>query len=156
MKSLITRFASIGSIVSLAVGGSSAGTLTSPASPVHIHKGASVTIGNDVLAKVTAVCPGTGPPANGQVVVEINQTSMQSNNGVGADAFGNESVTCDGTPHTVAVGVFGYTYNLGDATATVTLFDSTLTQIGSEMRPIKIGFPVVETMEEEEGGNPEE
>jgi len=153
MKSLLTRFASIGTILSLIWAGSSAQTLGLPGSPsLHIHKGAIsfFLTSNEVLAKVTASCTG-GP---GMVVVTITQTAAQSNAGMAAGpGFGSSTVKCDGQPRAIAVSV-GLTdyYNIGQATAMATLTGGNGMQV-SATRTIELRFPVLEGMEEEQGGN---
>ena len=152
MKSLITRFASIGTIFSLVLAGSSATTpaLTlGPSASVHVHKGA-ISVFNVPLVKVTAVCSGGGL---GNINVEVIQTADQSSNGLDTDSTGSESVKCNGQSQTVAVTPFGATYNIGQATAIVMLMDASTLTVASTTRTIVLGFPVIEGMEEEQGGN---
>ena len=152
MKSLITRFASIGTLFSLVLAGSS---ITTPAqivdpSFVHISRGA---IGlffastNEVLAKVTALCTG----GTGTVTVTITQTMAQSNANTNANGTGTSSVKCDGQLRTVAVSVGAFTANIGEATGVVML--SAPSGPATQTRTIVLGFPVIEHMEEEDGGN---
>src|SRR2546421_75231 len=78
MKSLITRFASIGMILSLVLAGSSATLAQYVVSPsLHIHRGAIsfFPFANQVLAKVTASCTG----GTGTVTVIVDQKAAQSN-----------------------------------------------------------------------------
>ena len=151
MKSLLTRFASIGTIFSLVLAGSSATTpaqtLYSSAS-VHVHKGA-ISVFNQTLVKVTAVCSGGGL---GTISLEVIQTEDQSSNGQATDAKGFETVKCNGQPQNVAVSPFGFTYNIGEATATVMLMVNGV-PVASTTRTIVLRFPVIEGMEQEQGGN---
>jgi len=155
MKSLITRFASIGTIFSLVLAGSSATTpaLTlgpsGPSASVHVHKGA-ISFDNTTIVKVTAVCSGGGL---GTLNVEVIQTADQSSNGQATDASNvTETVKCNGQPQNVAVSPFGFTYNIGEATATVMLMVNGV-PVASTTRTIVLRFPVIEGMEQEQGGN---
>ena len=152
MKSLITRFASIGTIFSLVLAGLSATTpaqIVSPAASVHVHKGA-ISVFNVPLIKVTAVCSGGGL---GNINVQVIQTADQSSNGLATDSTGSESVKCNGQPQNVAVTPFGATYNIGEATAIVMLMDASFVTVASTTRTIVLRFPVIEGMEQEQGGN---
>ena len=152
MKSLITRFASIGTIFSLVLAGLSATTpaqILGPSASVHVHKGA-ISIFNDTLVKVTAVCSGGGL---GSISLEVIQTEDQSSNGLATDAKGFETVKCNGQSQDVAVTPPGFTYNIGGATAIVMLMDASAVTVASTTRPIVLRFPVIEGMEEEQGGN---
>ena len=152
MKSLITRFASIGTIFSLVLAGLSATTpaqILGPSASVHVHKGA-ISIFNNTLVKVTAVCSGGGL---GTITAEVIQTADQSSNGQGADGTGTETVKCNGQSQTVAVTPFGATYNIGQATAIVMLMDASTLTVASTTRTIVLRFPVIEGMEQEQGGN---
>ena len=152
MKSLLTRFASIGTIFSLVLAGSSATTpaLTlDPSASVHVHKGA-ISVFNETLVKVTAVCSGGGL---GTISVQVTQTADQSSNGQATDAKGFETVKCNGQSQNVAVTPPGFTYNIGEATAIVMLMDASFVTVASTTRTIVLGFPVIEGMEQEQGGN---
>ena len=88
------------------------------------------------------------------VVVTITQTAAQSNAGMPAGpGFGSSTVKCDGQPRAIAVSV-GLTdyYNIGQATAMATLTGGNGMQV-SATRTIELRFPVLEGMEEEQGGN---
>ena len=151
MKSLITRFASIGTIFSLVLAGLSATTpaltVVSSAS-VHVHKGA-ISVFNATLVKVTAVCSGGGL---GTISLQVSQTADQSSNGLATDAKGFETVKCNGQTQNVAVTPPGFTYNIGEATATVMLMVNGV-PVASTTRTIVLRFPVIEGMEQEQGGN---
>jgi hypothetical protein len=156
MKSLITRFVSIGAIFSLLLVGWTARTRAQlfgdPS--VHIHKGAVALFApsiNSVLAKVTAHCTG----GTGSVAVRITQTAAQSNADTPASGTGSSTVKCDGQDRDVAVSTGVFQANLGEATAMVTLTPPSGTPV-TATRTINIAFPVLENMEEEQGGNPEE
>ncbi|TLZ27194.1 MAG: hypothetical protein E6K27_05720 [Gammaproteobacteria bacterium] len=153
MKSLITRFASIGTIFSLVLAGLSATTpaqILGPSASVHVHKGA-ISVFNATLVKVTAVCSGGGL---GTITAEVIQTADQSSNGQGADGTGTETVKCNGQSQNVAVTpATAATYNIGEATAIVTLTDMMGVTVASTTRPIVLGFSVIEGMEQEQGGN---
>jgi len=152
MKSLITRFASIGTIFSLVLAGLSATTpaqIVGPAASVHVHKGA-ISVFNVAFIKVTAVCSGGGL---GNINVQVIQTADQSSNGLATDSTGSESVKCNGQPQNVAVTPFGATYNIGQATAIVMLMDASTLTVASTTRTIVLRFPVIEGMEQEQGGN---
>ena len=143
MKTLIAIF----SFFSLAL---AATTPAAAASTVHIHKGAValfVPSENMAIAKVTATCSG----GTGTVTVMITQTAAQSNAGTAASGTGSSSVKCDGLLRTIAVSVGSAFDNLGVATATVML--TAISGPATETRTIVIGFPVIENMEQEEGGN---
>jgi hypothetical protein len=59
----------------------------------------------------------------------------------------------DGQPRAIAVSVgFANFYNIGEATAMATLTDGFSTQVVAS-RTIELRFPVLEGMEEEQGGN---
>ena len=152
MKSRLTRFASIGTIFSLVLAGLSATTpaltVVSSAS-VHVHKGA-ISVFNATLVKVTAVCSGGGL---GTISLQVSQTADQSSNGLATDAKGFETVKCNGQSQDVAVTPPGFTYNIGGATAIVMLMDASAVTVASTTRPIVLRFPVIEGMEEEQGGN---
>lgn len=153
MKSLLTRFASIGTIFSLVLAGLSATTpaqIAGPSASVHVHKGA-ISFDNTTIVKVTAVCSGGGL---GTLNVEVIQTADQSSNGQATDASNvTETVKCNGQPQNVAVSPFGFTYNIGEATAIVMLMDASAVTVASTTRTIVLGFPVIEGMEQEQGGN---
>ena len=152
MKSLITRFASIGTIFSLVLAGLSATTpaqIVGPAASVHVHKGA-ISVFNVAFIKVTAVCSGGGL---GSISLEVMQTEDQSSNGLATDAKGFETVKCNGQSQNVAVTPPGFTYNIGEATAIAMLMDASAVTVASTTRTIVLGFPVIEGMEEEQGGN---
>ncbi|TLZ44770.1 MAG: hypothetical protein E6K32_04970 [Gammaproteobacteria bacterium] len=152
MKSLITRFASIGTIFSLVLAGLSATTpaqILGPSASVHVHKGA-ISVFNETIVKVTAICSGGGL---GSLSVEVIQTADQSSNGLATDAKGFETVKCNGQSQDVAVTPPGFTYNIGGATAIVMLMDASAVTVASTTRPIVLRFPVIEGMEEEQGGN---
>jgi len=152
MKSLFTRFASIGVLFSLVLAGSSVTTPAQTVDPsfVHIHRGAVGALvpgANNVLAKVTALCTG----GTGTVTVTITQTMAQSNANTNANGTGTSSVKCDGQLRTVAVSVGAFTANIGEATGVVML--SAPSGPATQTRTIVLGFPVIEHMEEEDGGN---
>jgi hypothetical protein len=160
-RSLITRFASIGTICSLVLAGSSATTwaqLASPSLSVHIHKGAVAGFyaANTVLVKITALCTGgiTGL-VSGSVHVQVDQSADQSTGNQDTSGMADYPVKCNGQPQTIAADVGFDTnvpgFNLGSATASVTLFAPS--GVISSVRTIVIGFPVIEGMEEEQGGN---
>jgi hypothetical protein len=159
MKSLITRFASIGAIFSLVLVGLTPAAAVAALNSVRIHKGAEVSIfnpgQNSALLKVTANC-STG--LNATVTVNIEQTAMESSNGTATTGTGTSPVQCNGKDQTVAVTVVSPTPgpNLGTATAEVTFTRTGDTQIMISDKKIDLLFPVLEHMEEEEGGNPEE
>ena len=152
MKSLLTRFASIGTIFSLVLAGLSATTpaqIAGPSASVHVHKGA-ISFDNTTIVKVTAVCSGGGL---GTLNVEVIQTADQSSNGQATGASNvTETVKCNGQPQNVAVSPFGFTYNIGEATATVMLMVNGV-PVASTTRTIVLRFPVIEGMEQEQGGN---
>jgi hypothetical protein len=159
MKSLITRFASIGTIFSFVLAGLTPAAAVA-ANTVRIHKGAEVStydVGRtDVLLKVTANC---SLGANGTVTVNIEQLATESSNGTATiSSTGTSPVRCNGQDQTVAVTVEGGVpgFNLGTATAEVTLARTPDISIQISDQPIVLLFPVLEHMEEEEGGNPEE
>ena len=158
MKSLITRFASIGTIFSLVLAGLSTTTpaLTlgpsGPSASVHVHKGA-ISFANTTIVKVRAVCSGGGL---GTINARVIQTADQSSNGQATDAMGSDTVKCNGQSQNVAVTIFGITYNIGQAQAIVMLLDGTGATVASKTATIVLGFTVIEGMEEEQGGNPEE
>jgi hypothetical protein len=102
---------------------------------------------NMAIAKVTATCTG----GTGTVTVTINQTAAQSNANASASGTGSSSVKCDGMLRTIAVSVGSAFDNIGVATATVVL--TATSGPATETRTIVIGFPVIEGMEQEEGGN---
>jgi len=152
MKSLITRFASIGTIFSLVLAGLSATTpaqIVAPSPSVHVHKGA-ISVFNETLVKVTAVCSGGGL---GTISLEVIQTADQSSNGQATDAEGFETVKCNGQSQNVAVTPPGFGYNIGEATAIVMLMDASFVTVASTTRTIVLRFPVIEGMEQEQGGN---
>jgi hypothetical protein len=153
MKSLITRFASIGSIFALVLASSSAWAVPTPIS-VRVHKVAVISSDGKVLVEVTGACMGTGTLP---VIVMIDQSTAQSHAGTSATGSGMSTVKCDATstPQTVALTVTPTTgkYNLGDATASDIQLGATASEID---KPIEIVFPVGEKHEEEEGLNPEE
>jgi len=124
---------------------------------VHVHKGAISVFGascNSVAVKVTARCVGGMTDLNGVVHVHLNQSAGQSNADVAAVGDGNSSVECDGTVRTIAVSLGGQPFiNLGRATVsniTLTVGTTVLTETAHD---IVIGFPVIEHMEQEDGGN---
>jgi len=151
MKSRITRFASIGMILSLVLAGSSATLAQYVVSPsLHIHKGAISYFPafNEVLAKITASCTG----GTGTVTVTITQSAAQSNANMAATGSGASSVKCDGHARTIAVSVSANYANIGEAAATAMLTVGAST-VATAMRTIELRFPVIEGMEEEQGGN---
>ena len=151
MKSRITRFASIGMILSLVLAGSSATLAQYVVSPsLHIHKGAISYFPafNEVLAKITASCTG----GTGTVTVMITQSAAQSNANMPATGSGDSSVKCDGHARTIAVSVSANYANIGEAAATAMLTVGAST-VATAMRTIELRFPVIEGMEEEQGGN---
>ena len=148
MKSLITRFASIGTIFSLVLAGLSATTPAQIVGP-SVHKGA-ISFDNTTIVKVTAVCSGGGL---GTLSVEVIQTADQSSNGKATNAEGFETVKCNGQSQNVAVTPPDFTYNIGEATAIVMLMDANGVPVASTTRTIVLRFPVIEGMEEEQGGN---
>ena len=155
MKSLITRFASMGTILSLVVAGSSAQMLGLPGTgsqSLHIHKGAISYFPafNEVLAKITASCTG----GTGTVTVMITQSAAQSNANMPATGSGDSSVKCDGHARTIAVSVSASYANIGEAAATAMLtVGASMVPVATAMRTIELRFPVIEGMEEEQGGN---
>ena len=153
MKSLITRFASMGTILSLVVAGSSATLAQYVVSPsLHIHKGAISYFPafNEVLAKITASCTG----GTGTVTVTITQSAAQSNANMAATGSGASSVKCDGHARTIAVSVSASYANIGEAAATAMLtVGASMVPVATAMRTIELRFPVIEGMEEEQGGN---
>jgi hypothetical protein len=161
MKSLITRFARIGSIFSLVLAASSAAALPPPPVPmsVRVHEVATISYNGTVLVEVTAQC--SGPPGSTlPVSVELAQLAGQSHAGTAAAGTGVSSVACDTNRQTVALTVPATTgpFNLGDATAdSVRLGAGNPNETTNEiMKPIQIVFAVGENHEQEEGGNPEE
>ena len=155
MKSLITRFASMGTILSLVVAGSSAQMLGLPGTgsqSLHIHKGAISYFPafNEVLAKITASCTG----GTGTVTVTITQSAAQSNANMAATGSGASSVKCDGHARTIAVSVSASYANIGEAAATAMLtVGASMVPVATAMRTIELRFPVIEGMEQEQGGN---
>src|SRR5947199_3634147 len=114
MKSLLTRFASIGTIFSLVLAGLSATTpaqIAGPSASVHVHKGA-ISFINTTIVKVRAVCSGGGL---GTINARVIQTADQSSNGQATYAMGSDTVKCNGQSQNVAVTIFGITYNIGQA-----------------------------------------
>jgi hypothetical protein len=172
MKSLITRFASIGSIFALVLAGWSATALAvilpSPnATSVHTHRSV-VSTGTyaGLVAKVTAVCSN----GTGKVRVTIVQMAAQNSvDGTTATASSSSNsfdspVVCDNTSRTIAVHINTSTAdgapNLGAATATTTLtvtpsvgLPATTTETN---KPVEVVFPVGENHEEESPGGYDE
>jgi len=146
MKTLIA----ILSFFSLAV---AAATPAAAQNFVHLHKGAIsfAFARNGVLAKVTAVCTG----ADGTVAVTITQTGDQSNSSPPAtvSGMGSSTVECNGQSKTIAVSVHLLGANIGDATASATLTVPMAMPVTDGPKTIRIRFPVLEGMEQEEGGN---
>jgi len=155
MKSLITRFASIGTIFALATifslvfTGSSARTqaqsIDTIAPSVEVNK--AVIMGEQtstiVLVEVTYTC-ATGTANN--VSVKITQASMDSSNGVGGGPVtDSEPVSCNGKPRRVAVSILNATpgvptFNLGKATFVANLNMGTVS-ITSDTETTGIAFP---------------
>jgi hypothetical protein len=171
MKSLVTRFASIGSIFSLVLAGLSATALAvilppPNATSVHTHRSV-VSTGTyaGLVAKVTAVCSG----GTGKVRVTIVQMAAQNSvDGTTATASSSSNnfdspVVCDNTSRTIAVHINSYPPpgpNLGAATATTTLtvtpsvgLPATNTETN---KPVEVVFPVGENHEEESPGGYDE
>jgi hypothetical protein len=155
MKSLITRFASIGSIFALVLAASSAAAVPLPIS-VNVHEVATISYNGTVLVEVAAACSGGGTLP---VSVELTQSTTQSHAGTAAAGTGVSSVSCNSMRQSVALTVPATTgpFNLGDATAdSVSLGLPDPSELKEIMKPIQIVFAVGENHEEEEGGNPEE
>jgi hypothetical protein len=167
MKSLITRFASIGTIFSLVLAALSATALAQiplvvppAATSVHTHRGVvALGTGSALVAKVTAVCSG------GTGTVKVTVTQMAADSSVDGTATSlsigtySSPVKCDNTPRTIAVHLpldtnKGPNLGAGTATATLTVTNGAAMSITSETNePVQIVFPVGEQHEEEQGGN---
>jgi hypothetical protein len=175
MKSLITRFASIGTIFSLVLAGLSATALAvilppppPNATSVHTHRSV-VSTGTyaGLVAKVTAVCSN----GTGKVRVTIVQMAAQNSvDGTTATASSSSNsfdspVVCDNTSRTIAVHINTSNVdgapNLGAASATTTLTvtppsmvpPATTTETN---QPVEVVFPVGENHEEESPGGYDE
>jgi hypothetical protein len=172
MKSLITRFASIGSIFSLVLAGLSATALAvvilppPNATSVHTHRSV-VSTGTyaGLVAKVTAVCSG----GTGKVRVTIVQMAAQNSvDGTMTTASSSQNnfdspVVCDNTSRTIGVHINTAPVegapNLGAATATTTL--TVTPSVGppvttTETNNVEVVFPVGENHEEESPGGYDE
>jgi hypothetical protein len=125
---------------------------------VHVHKGAISVFGansNSVAVKVTARCTGGLGDLNGVVHVHLMQAGGQSNADALAVGDGSSTVECDDTVRTIAVSLGGQpNINLGKATVSMITLKIGVTTVATESdHDIVIGFPVIEHMEQEEGGN---